>query len=204
MTSAVKLTAIINELLSAKPASLEEAYEALILKDLLPKKLIPVLKPVKKVSPFASQAAEDLADTEGILPDSLEGSGNKGKITVKDIQNLLKATKVKVNASPSAQTFARDNGLDLGTVSGSGVDGRILLKDVREAKPQDEPDSSEPARKISSKAKKIIEQFKLDEADIREVVGSGKNGTIVEADLKELVDAQEKSDDDDESSSGED
>lgn len=193
MTSAQTLSSIINEFVANPPSSNEQALATLMAKGWLPKKLIPSEKPVKKVSIFASQAAEDLADKEG-LSDSLidkkiVGTGQRAKITVKDIHGFMRADKVKANASPAALTYARDNNLDLSTTEGTGPDGKILLKDIKEAKPLD----LKPAKpKLSPDAQKAVKKWQLDDADIEEVKGTGKSGNIKLSDLKDLIAATKK------------
>jgi len=41
--------------------------------------------------------------------------------------------------------------------------------------------------KISPSAAKLMKQYEIDEEDLAEVEPTGKNGTIVAADLKELI-----------------
>jgi pyruvate/2-oxoglutarate dehydrogenase complex dihydrolipoamide acyltransferase (E2) component len=153
-------------------------------------------KPVKKVSIFASKAAEELAEAKGLVwPEDKEGSGNNGKVTVKDLKTLSEPKSAKkVNASPTALQYARDNGLDISKIaSGSGAEGKILLKDVKDLKVPDDVEKGEESEddgvklKISPSAAKLMKQYEIDEEDLAEVEPTGKNGTIVAADLKELI-----------------
>jgi pyruvate/2-oxoglutarate dehydrogenase complex dihydrolipoamide acyltransferase (E2) component len=206
-TSAQTLSLIIDELLKAKPANRDAAIELLAAKGYLPKKLTEKPKE-KKVSLFASKAAEDFAEAKGIVvPDGFKGTAANDKISVKDLKQFAEGPKkAKVNASPSAQQFCRDNGLDITKVTGTGTDGKVLLKDVKDLKPTAKADSDDDdtsKRKISSAAAKLMKRYEIDEEDIVEVEGTGTNGTVVAKDLKELIDLikAEKSDDSD---SGED
>ena len=132
-TSAQTLSLIIDELVKAKPIDRQAAITLLSTKGYLPKKLTEVPKE-KKVSVFASKAAEDFAEAKGIsIPEGFKRSANNDKISVKDLKELAEGpTKTKVNASPSAQQFARDNGIDISKIKGSGAEGKVLLKDVKE------------------------------------------------------------------------
>ena len=206
-TSAQTLSLIIDELLKAKPDNRDAAIELLAAKGYLPKKLTEKPKE-KKVSLFASKAAEDFAEAKGIVvPDGFKGTAANDKISVKDLKQFAEGPKkAKVNASPSAQQFCRDNGLDITKVTGTGTDGKVLLKDVKDLKPTAKADSDDEdtgKRKVSSAAAKLMKRYEIDEEDIVEVEGTGTNGTVVAKDLKELIDLikAEKSDDSD---SGED
>ena len=195
-TSAETLSRIITELVKAKPGDYDAAVELLAAKGYLPKKMTEK-KPVKKVSIFASKAAEELAEAKGLVwPEDKEGSGNNGKVTVKDLKTLSEPKSAKkVNASPTALQYARDNGLDISKIaSGSGAEGKILLKDVKDLKVPDavekgeESDDDGVKLKISPSAAKLMKQYEIDEEDLAEIEPTGKGGTIVAADLKELID----------------
>ena len=198
--SAQTLSLLIDELLKAKPANRDAAIELLAAKGYLPKKLTEKPKE-KKVSLFASKAAEDFAEAKGIVvPDGFKGTAANDKISVKDLKQFAEGPKkAKVNASPSAQQFCRDNGLDITKVTGTGTDGKVLLKDVKDLKPTAKADSDDDdtsKRKISSAAAKLMKRYEIDEEDIVEVEGTGTNVTVVAKDLKELIDLikAEKSD----------
>ncbi|WP_373482181.1 dihydrolipoamide acetyltransferase family protein [Acetobacterium sp.] len=77
----------------------------------------------------ASPMAKKLAKEKGIDLCLITGTGNKGSITVDDVNNYTPAGDVgkKITVSPVAQKMAADAGLDLSTVAG---DGRIMKKDV--------------------------------------------------------------------------
>lgn len=201
-TSAQTLSLIIDELLKAKPATRDAAIELLGAKGYLPKKLTEKPKE-KKVSVFASKAAEDFAEAKGIaIPEGFKGTAANDKISVKDLKQLAEGPKKpKANASPSAAQFARDNGIDISKIKGSGAEGKILLKDVKDLKPTAKPEKDEDSPKISPSAAKLMKQWDIDEDDITDIEGTGKNGTIVAKDLKELIELikAEKSDADSES-----
>ena len=189
-TSSAILSQVIDELLVAKPGNRADALKLLADKGLLPKKLLEAPKE-KKVSRFASRAAEDFADAKGlIVPDDFKGTAANDKISVKDLKILAEPPKKKVNASPGAQQFARDNGIDIEKVAGTGAEGKVLLKDVKTM-------VSEPATtaavapddkiKISPSAAKLMKQHDWDEDDVSHIQGSGKNGTLLAKDLAEMV-----------------
>ncbi len=206
-TPAKTLSLIIDELVKAKPENRDAAITLLNAKGYLPKKLSEPPKE-KKVSIFASNQAKDFAEANGIvIPEGFKGTANNDKISVKDLKALVEGPKkTKVNASPSAQQFCRDNGLDITQVTGSGVDGKVLLKDVKDLKSTAEADSEEDSKhKVSPGAAKLMKQYEIDEADIDDIKGTGKNGTIVAKDLKELIDLlrDERGDSSDEDSSDE-
>jgi pyruvate/2-oxoglutarate dehydrogenase complex dihydrolipoamide acyltransferase (E2) component len=188
-TSAQTLSLIIDELVKAKPLDRGDAMTLLAAKGYLPKKLTEKPKE-KKVTRFASKAAEDFAEANGIvIPDGFKGTAANDKISVKDLKQLAEGPKkTKVNASPSAQQFCRDNGLDIGKVSGSGAEGKVLLKDVKDLKPAAKVAEEPAKRKVSSSAAKLMKQYEIDEEDVVDIEGSGKEGTIVAKDLKELID----------------
>jgi len=191
-TSAVTLSRIIDELVKNPPADRAGAIRHLSAKGLLPKKMTEIPKE-KVVSRFASKAAEDYADAKSVeIPEGFKGSGNNDKITVKDIKALNEGPKQKkTNASPSALQFARDNGFDLSRIAhGSGAEGKILLRDVKDLKDPDPPadsDDDDKPPKISPPAAKLMKQWDLDEEDLVDIDGTGKDGTILAKDLTELI-----------------
>ena len=203
-TSAQTLSTIIDELLKHKPADRDAAIKLLAKKALLPKKLAEAPK-VKKVSRFASKAAEEFAEAKGItIPDDFKGTANGDKISVKDLKQLAEGPKkVKLNASPHAQQFARDNGIDISKVVGTGAEGKIKLSDVKSLKPAATAPAESTKVKISPQAAKLLKQWKLSEDDIDDIVGTGKNGTIVAKDLARTIALLEASKDSDEDSSSE-
>ena len=189
-TSSAILSQIIDELLLAKPGNREGALKHLAEKGLLPKKLLEVPKE-KKVTIFASKAAEDFAEAKGIVvPEDFKGTAAKDKVSVKDLKKLSEPVKKVVNASPSAQQFCRDNGIDIDTITGTGTDGKVLVKDAQASIPNTETDESKTDKlKISPRAAKTMKQYSIDEEDLDAagIKGTGKNGTVLEKDLAELV-----------------
>ena len=190
-TSSAILSQIIDELLLAKPGNREGALKHLAEKGLLPKKLLEVPKE-KKVTIFASKAAEDFAEAKGIVvPENFKGTAANDKVSVKDLKKLSEPVKKVVNASPSAQQFCRDNGIDIDTITGTGTDGKVLLKDVQASVPNTETqeETKTDKLKISPHAAKTMKQYSIDEEDLEAagIRGSGKNGTVLEKDLAELV-----------------
>ena len=94
-----------------------------------------------------------------------------------------------------ALQYARDNGLDISKIaSGSGAEGKILLKDVKDLKVPDAVEKGEEEEdegvklKVSPSAAKLMKQWEIDEEDLAEIEPTGKGGTIIAADLKELID----------------
>lgn len=77
----------------------------------------------------ASPLAKKLAKEKGLDLGLITGTGNKGSITVDDINNYTPAIEAdqKVSVSPVANKMAEASGVDLSTISG---DGRIMKKDV--------------------------------------------------------------------------
>jgi pyruvate/2-oxoglutarate dehydrogenase complex dihydrolipoamide acyltransferase (E2) component len=204
-TSSATLSQIIDELLVTKPGSRADALKHLADKGLLPKKLLEVPKE-KKVSRFASKAAEDYAEAKGItVPDDFKGTAANDKISVKDLKILAEPPKKKINASPGAQQCARDNGIDIEAVTGTGAEGKVLLKDVKAlvaTATADLSDVDADKTKISPSAAKLMKQHDWDEDDVSHIQGSGKNGTILAKDLAEMV--KESLEETDEESGGED
>ena len=100
-TSAQTLSLIIDEFVKAKPFDRASAVTLLAAKGLLPKKLTEVPKE-KKVSRFASKAAEDFADAKSlVIPEGFKGTAANDKISVKDLKQLAEGPKkTKANASP--------------------------------------------------------------------------------------------------------
>ena len=200
-TSAQNLSKIIDEFVVNKPGDRDAAILLLSAKGLLPKKLLEKPK-VKKVSRFASKAAEDFAEAKGItVPEDFKGTAANDKISVKDLKLLAEPPKKKINASPSAQQFARDNGIDIEKVTGTGAEGKILMKDVKALVPETTPadlSDGEDKPKISPSAAKLMKQHGLDQDDVSEIKGSGKNGTILSKDLDELIKALKEEEEEEE------
>lgn len=208
-TSAQTLSLIIDELLANKPANREAALLHLSAKGLLPKKLTEVPK-VKKTSVFASKSAEEFVEAHSLtIPEDFKGTGNNGKITVKDLKALAEGVKKpKANVSPSAAQYARDNNIDLATIKGSGTDGKILLKDLKAASPEEKPKSPKTPKspkspvskvKLSPGAAKLAKKNEIQETDLEGVTGTGKDGIITKKDLELWID--DDSDDSDDSDS---
>jgi len=149
-TSAAKLSEIINALSEEFSFDSDNAFSILSEKSLLPKKLITCSPaPAKKVSPWASKKAEEVADEHGITSTFLEkkfktGSGKNGKWILSDVEKAMSnKVKTKVNASPHALKFASDNEIDLTGKTGTGSNGRILLADVEKLLENDSDSDSE-------------------------------------------------------------
>ena len=78
---------------------------------------------------IASPAAKKLAREKHIELSLVEGTGPKGRITLEDVENFLKAEAEKppVKTSPTAATLAAELGVDTTTL---GVEGRVMKADV--------------------------------------------------------------------------
>jgi len=196
-TSAATLSQIIDALVKAKCTDRASAITLLGAKGFLPKLLTEPAK-VKKVSRFASKAAEDYADAHDVtIPEDFKGTGNNDKVTVKDIKSLAEGPKkTKANASPSALQYARDNGIDISLITkGNGTDGKILLSDIKALKPskgskpgsKTASDDDEKPAKISAQAAKLMKQYDIDEDDITDIDGTGVGGAILAKDLAEMI-----------------
>ena len=78
---------------------------------------------------IASPAAKKLAREKHIELSLVEGTGPKGRITLEDVENFLKAEAEKppVKTSPTAAKLAAELGVDTTTL---GVEGRVMKADV--------------------------------------------------------------------------
>ena len=78
---------------------------------------------------IASPAAKKLAREKHIELSLVEGTGPKGRITLEDGENFLKAEaeKLPVKTSPTAAKLAAELGVDTTTL---GVEGRVMKADV--------------------------------------------------------------------------
>lgn len=78
---------------------------------------------------IASPAAKKLAREKRIELSLVEGTGPKGRITLEDVENFLKAEaeKLPVKTSPTAAKLAAELGVDTTTL---GVEGRVMKADV--------------------------------------------------------------------------
>ena len=78
---------------------------------------------------IASPAAKKLAREKHIELSLVEGTGPKGRITLEDVENFLKAEAEKppVKTSPTAAKRAAELGVDTTTL---GVEGRVMKADV--------------------------------------------------------------------------
>ena len=198
-TSAATIQAILETMIAEKPADYKAALDLLGNKGLLPKKLTEVKKE-KKVNKFASTAAEDFANSHDIEVDDVVGSGNGGKITVADLKKHLKPKAVKVNASPRALQFARDEGIDITTIKGTGKEDKIVLEDVKKlvvakkkssdsdsGSDSDTDEDEDDLPKVTPPALKELKRHGLTAADCSGITGTGKDGAIKMADIKELI-----------------
>jgi pyruvate dehydrogenase E2 component (dihydrolipoamide acetyltransferase) len=107
-------------------------------------------EPAKKAKPEfrpSSPAARRLAKELGVDMAQVQGSGPKGRITEKDVQEFHDEGPPPPKATPLARQIAQDHGVDLGQVIGSGEGGKITKEDVERhmGGGQEAAASSEPA-----------------------------------------------------------
>ncbi len=106
-----------------------------------------------KVSPLAARMAQEAGVDLAHIP----GSGPRGRVTVRDVEQYLQTHAApsnggqpragKVNAVPAARRAAAQLGVDLAAVSGSGPGGRVQSADVQAfvAQLKQEVAAAEPA-----------------------------------------------------------
>jgi pyruvate/2-oxoglutarate dehydrogenase complex dihydrolipoamide acyltransferase (E2) component len=206
-TSALTLSLIIKELITAKPANEALAIELLMAKGIKLPKALTEVKTDKPVSIFASKAAEDFADANDIsIPEGFKGTAAKDKISVSDLKKMKDPPKEKKNISPSAEKFSRDNGINIEGLVGSGQDGKVMLKDVKALKPEEPTEPTEPTKteeagpsgvsKLSPAVAKALKIHGIDEGDLDEIEGSGADGQIMLKDIKDLIELYRAESDD--------
>lgn len=88
----------------------------------------------------ATPIARRLAEENGVVLETLSGSGPEGRIQEQDVRRAIEAKAAQtepvsrdVRASPIARRLAAENDIDISTLKGSGPDGRIIERDVNEA-----------------------------------------------------------------------
>jgi pyruvate/2-oxoglutarate dehydrogenase complex dihydrolipoamide acyltransferase (E2) component len=180
-TSAANLQLILD--IAVKHSDMEQLKKALIAKDLLPKKLQKeTVKPEQ--SPFASKAAAEFAAKHSVAIKGLKGTSKRGeKLTVADLKAALEPAS-KISVSPAAAKYARDNGVDLASIR---KDGKILLADVKVVASEDSEPEVAPKIKLSTAAAREVKKYNFDDEDLETIKGSGKGGSILLTDLKELI-----------------
>jgi len=191
-TSAQTLATIIDTLAKKYKFDVDNAILLLAKEELLPKKMLP--KENKDDSPWASKKAEELASIHGIIAEG-SGSGKNGKWTLIDVEKAMnKPTKNKMLVSPNALNLANDKGLCLVDKKGSGKDGRIVLKDVETWIAND--DDGEEDLNISPRALQEARSSGINDDDLLNIHGSGKDGRLLLEDIKKYITESEKSDTD--------
>ena len=187
MCSSATLSQIID-LLTENKLDRDQAIKRLATDGLLPKNMVPKVKAEKAPTRFASQAAQDAADSTMLDFEECTGSSKNGKITVKDVKDFAASKVKKVNASPAAVTYAKDHNINLEDVQATGKDGKITITDIKKFD-AGVSGTFKPKAKLSPGAQKLVKQWQLDEDDVAEVKPTGAGETIKKSDLKELVEA---------------
>lgn len=191
-TSAQTLATIIDTLAKKYKFDVDNAILLLAKEELLPKKMLP--KENKNDSPWASKKAEELASIHGIIAEG-SGSGKNGKWTLIDVEKAMnKPTRSKILVSPNALNLANEKGLSLDGKKGSGKDGRIVLKDVETWIADD--DDGEEDLNISPRALQEARSSGINDDDLLNIHGSGKDGRLLLEDIKKYITESEKSDTD--------
>jgi len=113
-----------------------------------------------------SPVAKKLADTLGVDPAKVKGTGQKGKVTRRDVEEFAGVSSTEQaparppRISPNAKRLAAELGVDLSTVTGTGPAGRITGKDIRaaaEKKQQAAPTQPKPGTVVPlSRMRKAI------------------------------------------------
>ncbi|WP_240371460.1 dihydrolipoamide acetyltransferase family protein [Anoxybacteroides rupiense] len=83
----------------------------------------------------ATPAARRLAKEAGVDLPTISGSGPKGRIHLKDVQQYLETEKEQPKASPLARKMAERENIDWKTLQGSGAGGKVMSRDVIHAVP---------------------------------------------------------------------
>ncbi len=111
----------------------------------------------------------------------------------KEVREVRRESRRQVVATPAARRLARDEGVDLTLVSGTGKEGMVVKDDVRAAlegpaKAPSEVVSTRESVKASPAARRVARERGV---DLREIIGSGPGGRIVEQDVLDFVPARE-------------
>ena len=187
-TSAQTLEVIIATLSTKYKFDKGEAIALLAKEELLPKKMIPKVE--KCDSPFASKKAEELAASLHLTISDCTGSGKGGKWTLADVEKYAqKPAKTKLLVSPNALNLANDNSLSLVGRVGTGKDGRILLQDVEGWIAGSEEEDED--LNISPRALQEAHEAGIEDDELEAIVGSGKDGRILLADIKKHISESE-------------
>jgi pyruvate dehydrogenase E2 component (dihydrolipoamide acetyltransferase) len=99
----------------------------------------PPTQPIQQVEVSATPVAKKLASESGVDLTMVSGSGPRGKVTKKDVEEALTPAPHigegdgKIYATPAARRIAREDGITLAQVKGSGPKGRVQAADVLSA-----------------------------------------------------------------------
>lgn len=107
----------------------------------------------------ATPAARALARKAGVDLGKISGSGPRGRIQRKDVEQYLEAAGTKPKATPLAQKIAKEEQVDLRAISGTGSGGKIMKRDVLEAvraSEQQRTEKREEIRKPLSGLRKVV------------------------------------------------
>lgn len=127
-------------------------------------------KPVQEASPAqaptvsaaegekirATPAARQLARTENITLQEVQGSGPNGRVHKKDVAAHTSSHPAEAKATPLARKIAEGEQVNLSNVQGSGANGKIVKQDVISAKRTTDSASVTSTRKKMSGMRKVI------------------------------------------------
>lgn len=130
----VPIATTIAYILEPGEALPEVAKPTLPVQDTSPKLERSVQQKERKVP--ITPVARNMAAASDIDLTTISGSGPRGRVTKKDVEEALAALmpsgngKGKLYATPAAKRIAKERGVALASISGSGPDGRIQAADA--------------------------------------------------------------------------
>ncbi|MDX1524545.1 MAG: alpha/beta fold hydrolase, partial [Anaerolineae bacterium] len=117
-------------------------------------KAAPAKRAQNDVEIRAMPVARKLAKEHGLDLSTISGTGPKGAISKKDVEQALAAKSEpvqpgQIRAMPVARRMAKEHGLDLSTVQGTGPNGAITKADVEQALKTSAESKVRPLQKVS-------------------------------------------------------
>lgn len=188
-TSADKLCKIIELAcnLSREGKDNETVMLELAKLELLPKKLLPKEKKEVVVSMYASKQAEAAAVQAQLSLEPGDGTGKDGRYTLSDVKKHLEGPKLKpTSISPSALQLANENSISISGIEGTGKEGRIVLKDIQDLLDTLKGTPSDEISISPGGLEKLLEAG-FTKSDLSGVIGSGKEGRILQKDVEEFI-----------------